>query len=489
MGIEPTSPEWETGALPLSYTRVRFSILAPTGVIDNTSYRSSGGSCDAGRTGILQERLPPYKCVMDVKPLIALILATALAAGQAAAAAAELAPSGVRTSGVASATEDATGEAVLWYFGRDGCPACAQAEKWLDELEDDIPGLRIHRIEVVDDPAGLALFIDMMRSRSHSASAVPTFILGDHVWVGFSPHLAATITRAVHAHLADAPGPAADAPGRLDLGPFGSIELAGRSLFAATVLVAFVDGFNPCSLWVLTVLLAMIIGSRSRARIAAVGLTFLTVTASIYGVFIAGLFTALVVAGQLGWIQTAVALLALGFGLINIKDFFAYKQGLSLTIPDRFKPRIYRGGRAVREDRPLPVTLAITVLLAGGVALIELPCTAGFPVIWTSLLAEAGVGAAGFGMLLGLYLLTYLSVEIAILAGALITLRASRLQERHGRTLKLVGGMVMVALALVLVTDPSIMESLTGSLAVVGGALAASAVVLWAQRRRMAAKD
>ncbi len=420
---------------------------------------------------------------MGVKPLIGVLLAMVTAIGSLPAGAEPLASS---TRAPTENPADATGtggEAVLWYFRRDGCPACTQAEAWLDQLVGDIPRLMVHRVEVVRDPAGLALFIEMTRARGQPASAVPTFILGEQVWVGFSPYLAATITRAIHAHLAGTPGPAADAPGRLDLGPLGTVDLAGRSMLAATVLIAFVDGFNPCSLWVLTVLLAMILGSRSRVRIAAVGLTFLAVTGAIYGVFIAGLFSALVVAGQLGSIQIAIAVLALLFGLVNVKDFFAYKRGLSFTIPDRFKPRIYRGGRALREDRPLPVTLAITVLLAGGVALIELPCTAGFPVVWTTLVADTGVGGAGFGLLLGVYLLVYLSVEIAILAGALITLRAGRLQERHGRTLKLLGGTVMIALAAVLLTDPSIMESLIGSLAVVTGAALAALGIGLAERR------
>ena len=130
----------------------------------------------------------------------------------------------------------------------------------------------------------------------------------------------------------------------------------------------------------------------------------------------------------------------------------------------------------------------MTVGIAGGVALIELPCTAGFPVIWTTLVSEAAVGQTAFIGLLLLYLGVYLSVEIAILAGAIITLRATRLQEGHGRKLKLVGGMVMIALAGVLLVDPTIMESLMGSLVVVVGALALSILVFLVERQRSRTK-
>lgn len=58
--------------------------------------------------------------------------------------------------------------------------------------------------------------------------------------------------------------------GRVNLGPLGVVDVAGMPLITATVMIAFVDGFNPCSIWVLTVLLAMILGSRSRMHVAAV---------------------------------------------------------------------------------------------------------------------------------------------------------------------------------------------------------------------------
>ena len=373
-------------------------------------------------------------------------------------------------------------EPVLWYFWRGGCPFCDLAETWLVELEKDLPELIVRRVEVVQDPAGRDLFIQMMTERGERASAVPTFIFEETVWVGFTRPLAEDIETRIRAWLAGAdPG-----PGRtvIDLGAFGHMEMGDRTMGTATLLIAFIDGFNPCSLWVLTVLLAMILGTRSRIRSAAVGLTFLLVTAAVYGAFIAGLFAALELTAHLGWIRVAVAGLALAFGAVNVKDFFASSRGPSLTIPARFKPGIYRGGRALRKDRPLPVTLGLTVGIAGGVALVELPCTAGFPVLWTTLLSEAGVAGAAFGGLLALYLLVYLSVEIALLTGAVVTLKATRLQEEHGEVLKLFGGTVMIALAVILLVDPTIMEQLAGSLVVIGIALAAATLALLIRRSR-----
>lgn len=368
----------------------------------------------------------------------------------------------------------------LWYFRREGCPVCERAEVWLESFEDRYSELTVHQLDIGRDPLARDLFVAMLQARDERPHAVPTFVYRDHVWVGFSPAVGEAIEAAVGEDTSpDEPGVAVT---RLDLGPLGSVELSGQPMLAATMLIAFVDGFNPCSLWVLTVLLAMILGTRSRPRIAAVGLTFLTVTAAIYGLFIAGVFTVLAVMGHLEWIRPVIALLAFLFGAVNVKDYFAFKSGLSLSIPDRFKPSIYRGGRALRGERTLPALLGITVVLAAGVAIVELPCTAGFPVIWTGLVSEAGIEGVAFAALLSVYLLVYLSVEVAILAIAVLTLRPSRMQERHGRVLKLFGGMLMIALATVLLLDPTLMERLDGALLAVGGGLAAAGLILLLHR-------
>jgi hypothetical protein len=59
-----------------------------------------------------------------------------------------------------------------------------------------------------------------------------------------------------------------------------------------------------------------------------------------------------------------------------------------------------------------------------------------------------------------------------------------RFTERHGRLLKLVGGSLMLALGLVMLIDPALMNEVAGSLLVFGAALAAAlsiaAVHRWA---------
>lgn len=408
---------------------------------------------------------------------------------------------GFFSEGSASAQDSLPGDApypvAVYYFWGDGCPYCDVQREFLAELKRHYPAIELHDFEVWYDADNLELFRAMAEAFGFEARGVPATFIADSYWVGFNEAIAWEIAGRVdycgEHGCADAaarlegefelePMPPDDPTTVLTLPLLGSIDLAGRNLAVTTTLIAFVDGFNPCSLWVLSMLLAMVIYSGSRKKVLLVGLTFLAITAAAYGLFIAGLFNVLSYVGYLVWIQVGVALLALSFALINLKDYFWYRQGLSLTIPDRFKPKIYRDIRGVMASGKSPLAImGATAMMALGITLVELPCTAGFPVIWSGLLAQQS-GSFNFALLLALYIVVYLSIELIVFGVAVVTLKGGRLEEQQGRVIKLFGGMIMLALALVLLVAPELMNSLSASLLVFGMALAVSLLVLVVHR-------
>jgi uncharacterized membrane protein HdeD (DUF308 family) len=156
---------------------------------------------------------------------------------------------------------------------------------------------------------------------------------------------------------------------------------------------------------------------------------------------------------------------------------------VSLSIPQSQKPGLYRRMRALADpDRSTWSLLAGTVVLAAGVSLVEFSCTAGFPMLWTNLLTSQQVGALAFLALLAIYLLIYQLDELLIFFGAVATMKAARLEERHGRVLKLASGMLMLALALVMLVNPSLMNSLTSALLIFALAGFATLAVLAVDR-------
>lgn len=401
----------------------------------------------------------------------------------------------------------------IYFFWGDGCPHCAKAKPFLATLAEQYPTVEVRAYEVWYNIENQQLFAQMAAAYSFEPSGVPTIFIGERYWEGYAEPLAAEIEAAVAAcvqqgcrdagvgiipgitPLVPAPLPTAAVASAvtepvpqaqsdlLTIPWLGPVDLAAQSLAVSTALIALVDGFNPCSLWVLSVLLALTLNTGSRSKLFWVGLTFLTVTALVYMAFITGLFTMFSVLPFVGWVRGIVALAALAFAAVNIKDYFWYKSGISFTIGEEQKPGIYRNIRRVlTAGESTWQIIGATVVLSAGVSLVEFSCTAGFPVLWTNLLVAQGATALTFGLLLLLYMLIYQIDELAIFLVAVFTLKASRLGESEGRILKLVGGLLMLTLAIVMLVNPAWMNQISSSLLVFALAFGAAGLVLLVHR-------
>lgn len=394
----------------------------------------------------------------------------------------------------------------IYFFWGEGCPHCAAADPFLDELAKRYPQVKLKRYEVWHSPENRQLLKSMAAAYGQEPKAVPAIFIGGQYFEGFSDILASKIEKAVKRCLdgscpdkgagivpkePEIANPTSSHSSTPSLGaavqdsdmlylPFvGEVNLTGQSLFISTLLISFVDGFNPCSIWVLTMLLAITLHSGSRKKIIIIGLVYILVTAFIYALFMVGIFTMFSIVNYVVWIRVLVALTALFFALVNIKDYFWYKEGLSFTIADESKPGIYRNIRKVMEaGESTWGMIGGTIVLAAGVSLVEFSCTAGFPVLWTNLLIEQNASAGTFVMLLLIYMLIYQLDELVLFFVAVFSLKAYKMEETYGRLMKLIGGMLMLALALTMLFNPGLMNKLSSSLTVFAVAAAATLLVL-----------
>ena len=416
---------------------------------------------------------------------------------------------------------------VIYMFWGDGCPHCEAARQFINNLRRQSSNIELRAYEVWYVPENQQLFKDMCTTYGFEARYVPTILIGDRYWVGFNetiakeieeaiktcitngcstpdketsllpPNVQATITKGPQNKITSTITPVSPLPGNSSAGPseggsqshiinlpvLGSIDLDRQSLTISTLLISFVDGINPCSIWVLTMLLALTLHTGSRRKVVLIGIIFLTVTAGIYALFITGLFSVLKIVSFIGWIQIIVATVALIFGLVNIKDYFWYKEGISFTIGDEKKPGIYKRMRALMDASQTTWGLVgATIVLAGGVSLVEFSCTAGFPMIWTNLLNSQNVNGFTFLLLLALYLLIYQLDELVIFFAAVFTMKATRMEEKGGRILKLIGGTLMLSLAMVMLVNPAIMNSLGNSMLVFAIVFISAGIVLLLHR-------
>ncbi len=242
-------------------------------------------------------------------------------------------------------------------------------------------------------------------------------------------------------------------------------------LFVSTIAIA--DGFNPCAFTVLIILLSLLTYTKHRRDMLLVGGTFIATSAVMYFLFI----LLMVLVGSFLLEQYGrVFLLLLGggiaiAGIINLKDYFWFKQGVSLSLTEdqqltisQKAGQIVRGLRAPAANRwQFLMALGGTVLLAVFVNVIELGCTAILPAVYMTTLVNycaANFGSATllcYSLWTGLYAVIYVIPLLLILANFIYSFESSRLTETQGRRLKLVAGLFMLFFGLVMLFKPDLL--------------------------------
>lgn len=331
---------------------------------------------------------------------------------------------------------------------RDGCPHCADAKAYLATLAAEQPQLRIVYHPVDRDPAARAELERVTRAAGAWPPGVPTFVAGGRVLVGFGD--AADSGPPLRALIAGA-APAGEVESAW-LGRLSATEL-GLPLF--TLAVGLLDGFNPCAMWVLLLLLSLLVNVHDRRRMALIAGTFVAASGLVYYAFMAAWLNLFLLVGLSDLVRGLLAAVAVVIGAANVKDFFGFGRGVSFSIPEAAKPGLYARLRGLLRAQALPATMLGVVALAVLVNFVELLCTAGLPAIYTAVLAQQALPPAVHYAYLGLYIVGYIADDALMVTLAVVTLSQRKLTEHAGRALKLVSGAVMLALAAVLLLRPA----------------------------------
>jgi hypothetical protein len=306
-------------------------------------------------------------------------------------------------------------------------------------------------IHVVNrDQAANDRLVALAREHGLGAVGVPVFLIGDRLLVGWQgPDVTgAEILAALDAAAARPP------PAGVRVPVLGTISAGRLGLPLFTIALGLVDGFNPCAMWALLLILAILLRLHDRRRMLAIGATFIAVGGLLYFLFLSAWLEFFLLVGFSRALQVGLGLVALAIGGLNLKDVVAFRRGPSLAIPERAKPGIYARIRQVLSAPTLPLALLAVALLSAAVNLVELLCTAGLPAVYTHVLGTYELDRSAYYGYLLLYVAAYVFDDSLMLAVATVTLSASRLQERAGRALKLISGIAMVGLGLILLLWP-----------------------------------
>ncbi|MFP5339082.1 MAG: glutaredoxin family protein [Gammaproteobacteria bacterium] len=198
--------------------------------------------------------------------------------------------------GTAAPTYALANPPVLEVFVRDGCPHCSAAKDFLVELAERHPQLEIRLREVDRDPSARADLLRLSREAGSWPPAVPTFVIGERLLVGFddAEHSGAQLIALLEQSVPQ--------PATLESRLFGNLSLERLGLPLFTLALGLLDGFNPCAMWVLLFLLSLLVRLRDRHRMALIAGTFVLVSGAVYYLFMAAWLNLFLLVGLSSWL-------------------------------------------------------------------------------------------------------------------------------------------------------------------------------------------
>lgn len=377
----------------------------------------------------------------------------------------------------------ATSELNIYLFWGDGCPHCAKEKKYLTEILPNYPNVKLNTYEIYYSQSNVELMQKVAGSLGIEVSGVPLLVIGDKDYVGYAEgitdkQIKSRIDECLKNSCSDSvgsivntgstnsttntnkePDNKSDNEKKIINLPFlGEIDALNFSLPLLTLVMGFLDGFNPCAMWTLLFLISLLLGLNNRRRMWILGTAFIVASASVYFLFMAAWLNLILFLGFIVWVRIAIGSLAIFGGGHNLISYFKTKNdsGCEVTGSEK-RQKVFAKMKAIAQQNSLWLALGGIVLLAFAVNLVELICSAGLPAIYTQILALSGLSTWQYYVYILMYIFFFMLDDMIIFAIAMFTLKATGISTKYGKLSKLVGGAIMVIIGLLLIFKPELL--------------------------------
>ncbi len=361
----------------------------------------------------------------------------------------------------------------IYLFWAQGCPHCLHEKEFLARLAERDRDVKIITLELTESREHQELFKKVGERLQADVSGVPFTVVGDRYLIGWldagssGAALEKAVREARKLNSPDVVAPLLPAPPmpppprektaipeKLTLPFFGEIEIKYLSLGLITLIIGLLDGFNPCAMWVLVFLINLLLGMENRRRMWILGGTFIAASGIIYFLFMTAWLNLLLFLGFIIWIRVIIGLVALLAGFYNLREYFTNRAGVcKLEEGARRKRRMAKIKEAI-QTRKFWLALGGIILLAIAVNLVELICSAGFPVIYLQILSLNPLPFWQYYLYMTLYIVMYMLDDMIIFVVAMITLQLLGVGTRYKQASNLIGGILMLILGILLIFRP-----------------------------------
>ncbi len=357
-----------------------------------------------------------------------------------------------------------------------GCPHCEKALAFLSRQSRLDPTLRVHALELVGSARNRELLAIAARRLDADPSGVPFVVIGDKAFVGYQDDRTTGVEylQAITAcrdggcpdilgaqAVAAAPSPELSRepatrrlPERIAVPLLGEVSPGELSLPVLTVLLAAIDGFNPCAMWTLVFLIGLLMGMQDRARMWTLGTAFIAGSAAVYFLFMVAWLNVLLFLGSVAWVRAAIALVAIAGGLHYLREYVLNPEAACKVTAPESRQRVFRRLKALASERNFLLALGGILVLAFAVNLVEAICSAGIPAVFAQLLSAHALAPWQSYAYILLYIAVFMLDDLLVFVAAMKTLEFAGLGSRYVRATHLVGGVVLLALGAVMLLRP-----------------------------------
>lgn len=339
----------------------------------------------------------------------------------------------------------------IYLFHSENCPHCKAEIKYLDSL---INGkykdkINVYKYEVSKNKKNNELLTSVKTLFDETSPYIPFTVIGEEYIIGFSEVTEGQIEYLIDDYLKDE---VSEKTFTIPL--LGKVAAKDASISLIAVILGFIDGFNPCAMWILLLLINMTISIKDRKKMFSIGLTFILTGGIIYFLSMLGIGFIIDLA-MISIIRNLIAVVAIILGIYNLHTFIKTRKDTGCHVVDKNKRKnIINKINDILSKKSFILAVIGTIMLAVSVNLVELACSLGFPTIFLELLTINNITGFSKIIYLIIYILFYLLDDLVIFFISVFTLKSKGISTKYNKYVNLIGGILMIIMGLLLIFKP-----------------------------------
>lgn len=391
----------------------------------------------------------------------------------------------------------------IHLFYGNGCPHCAAEEEFLSDYLKDRPDVKLYKYEIWYDSHNQELLSKVQKEMgTTNKNGVPFTVIGKKTIVGYADGVTdEQIKDAINYYLnndyrdyageitgkvkktevkedttkdesktedkkenkiekADDTKDSDQTDENVTVPVLGKINAKKVSLPILAVVLGFVDGFNPCAMWILIFLITMLFNMKDRKKMWILGLTFILTSGIVYLMFMLAWLNLATFISKIAFIRLLIAVIALVVGLINVYkyiDSLKKKDEGCDVVDKKDRKKIMEKIISITHEKKFIIALLGIMVLAASVNIIELMCSIGIPLLFTQILAMNNLSTFSYMIYMFIYIFFFLIDDIVIFVISMVTLKVTGLSTKYTKYSHLIGGIIMLIIGLLLIIKPELL--------------------------------